>query len=233
MLEWLKKKRQAISAGGSVILHSSSEGPKLGITDADTEAYAELRHQVYQSTFGPCDKVSHELIPRIPHIDVFIHPPCPALERDFYTLVTGGMSDVQMSLERGVDASARVELVFYCQEPREEYIQMLRWLAHFPHDYRTWVGGMHTLLYGGDPPDEIPGTNGLNSFVLLPPILQSDVELPDALVLDGDHVELLWVVPLTSAECDLKLQQGTEALLNLLDQNDHPFVFDPNRKSYV
>jgi hypothetical protein len=40
-------------------------------------------------------------------------------------------------------------------------------------------------------------------------------------------------VPITTAECNFKLKRGFGALMKLFDQNQHPLVFDPGRKSYV
>jgi hypothetical protein len=57
--------------------------------------------------------------------------------------------------------------------------------------------------------------------------------LPEQLILAGDPVDLLWVVPLTSAECNLKLEKGFPAILDLFERRRHPHVYDPDRKSYV
>lgn len=67
----------------------------------------------------------------------------------------------------------------------------------------------------------------------LPPIITKDQKLPSELTLGGDPVEFLWLVPLTTAECNFKLKNGFEAIMDLLGQNQHPYVFDPGRKSYV
>jgi len=57
--------------------------------------------------------------------------------------------------------------------------------------------------------------------------------LPDELILGGEPVHFLWLVPLTTPECNLKLAQGFGALLDLFELNHHPYVYDPNRRSYV
>jgi hypothetical protein len=41
------------------------------------------------------------------------------------------------------------------------------------------------------------------------------------------------VVPITTAECNFKLNNGFDALMDLFDQNQHPYIFDPKRRSYV
>jgi hypothetical protein len=57
--------------------------------------------------------------------------------------------------------SRRVELVFYAADDSEEYADLLRCLAHFPHDNNTWLHWGHTLpnviprasLFGDGPLD--------------------------------------------------------------------------------
>jgi hypothetical protein len=73
----------------------------------------------------------------------------------------------------------------------------------------------------------------LDTTLLLPPLVQGDQTLPDELTLAGDPVHFLWVVPVTTAECELKLSNGLEAILNLFDRHRHPDVFGPNRSSYL
>jgi hypothetical protein len=38
--------------------------------------------------------------------------------------------------DAGDDAPRRVELIFYCSEPKMEYVETLRWVARFAHDQR-------------------------------------------------------------------------------------------------
>jgi hypothetical protein len=143
------------------------------------------------------------------------------------------MSDLPMTLPRGAeDAPRRVELIFYCSEPREEYIQVLRWVAHFPHDTTSWLGYGHTVP-NGDPPTPFWGSAGLDTLLFMPTIVIEDQALPSELTLGGDPVEFLWVVPLSTAECKLKLKKGFDAILELFEKRKHPHIFDPKRKSYV
>jgi len=108
----------------------------------------------------------------------------------------------------------------------------MRWLAHFPHNQKTWIGSGHTIP-NGNPPEPMWGSKDLDTILLLETIVQSDAELPRKLDLAGDPVHFLWIVPLTTAECELKLEKGLGAILNLFDKNRHPHVFDPARASYV
>ncbi len=66
----------------------------------------------------------------------------------------------------------------------------------------------------GSPPEPIWGSPALDTFLFLPTILAPDMTLPDRLRLNGESVEFLWVVPISSAECDLKLKEGIDELLD-------------------
>jgi hypothetical protein len=63
--------------------------------------------------------------------------------------------------------------------------------------------------------------------------VKKDAELQDELTLDGEGVHFLWIVPLTTPESNLKLAKGSDAILDLLPKNRHPYVFNPDRQSYV
>ena len=126
----------------------------------------------------------------------------------------------------------RVELIFYCTEPKPEYLETMRLMAHFPHDYQTFFGMGHTIP-NGDPPAPIWGHKELNSLLFIPSIVSPDNELPKQLVLGGDAVDFLWMVPLSHSECNLTLARGTNAILELFSTNLHPHVFTGGRESYI
>jgi hypothetical protein len=222
------------SAGGSVVRRypeTDWSQTKVGLTGEKTPEFGRMRDEVYLRRFGEAKQVSHEVIPLIPHIDVMEY------YRDgengkVCTLVTSGMSDLAMNVPKKTEAPRRVELIFYCLEPKQDYVKTMRWLAHFPHDQKTWIGSFHTIP-NGNPPTPLWGNSALDTIFLLPPIVKKDQDLESELILDGDGVEFLWIVPLTTAECNLKLAKGADAILDLFQENRHPHVFDPYRKSYV
>lgn len=170
---WFKKAPD----GTNIIRHENVE-TKLGVTKG-TAGFAQAREAVYERLFGKPLSVSHELLPLVPHIDVYTFNR-PQGNREIYSLVTGGMSDLEMTLPRGADKDVprRVELIFYCSEPRDEYIATLRWVAHFPHNTRSWLGHGHTMP-NGDPPAPFWGSTELDTLFFLPPHCQ---EGPDATV---------------------------------------------------
>jgi hypothetical protein len=216
---------------GTQIIRHDEVKPQLGLVP-EAASFRKTREAVYERLFGKALRVSHELLPLVPHIDVYIFQRSSG-ERVTYSLVTGGMSDLEMTLpSASKGAPRRTELIFYCTEPREEYIAILRWLAHFPHSGRSFLGYGHTMP-NGDPPAPFWGSTSLDTILFVPPIVKKDQALPSELSLAGQPVHFLWVVPLTTAECNYKLKNGFAAMMNLFQQNRHPHVFDPNRRSYV
>ncbi len=230
-MSWLHREK---TPGGAEVLRYPKEAPKtpFGFTGESTAGFTSERESVYQRLFGEALSVSHELVPLIPHVDVYTFRRSID-NQEIYTLATGGMSDLPMTLPREATVEPkRVELIFYCSEPKEEYIKTLRWLAHFPHTYKTWVGSGHTIP-NGNPPEPFWGSDCLDTILFLEPIVRRDQTLADKLKLADDPVSFLWVVPLSTPECNLKLEKGLGAILNLFTQHRHPYVFDPARKSYV
>ena len=216
--------------GTSVIRHDTAT-TKLGVTP-HAGRYRKARESAYAQLCGEALKVSHELLPLVPHVDVYIFQRKRG-DQIVYSLVTGGMSDLEVTLpRRAVDVPRRVELIFYCAKPREEYISTLRWVAHFPHGNKSWLGHGHTMP-NGNPPAPFWGSTILDTLFFLPPIVTKDQTLPELLQLDGRPVHFLWLVPLTTPECNFKLESGFEAMLDLFQQRKHPHIFHPNRPSYV
>lgn len=237
MWPWSRKRKPEgeVSEGGSKILrHGGNEfnKPQFGVPDEASVEFAEKREAAYDNLFGKSAHVWHELLPLVPHIDVYRFPP-GFKGRDYYTLATSGMSNFRMKLPPGIDIKyARAELIFYCTEPKDDYAELLRRIAHFPHDNNTWLGPGHTMP-NGTPPAPVFGSAALDSFMFIPTIVSPDKDLPNKIKLDADPVSFLWVVPITTAECELKLRKGTSAILDLFNRFEHPFVFSGDRRSYV
>jgi hypothetical protein len=233
MFEWFNKKET--SPGGSVIHRYPDDTwapTRIGFADESTAKFADARRNVYQRFFGDSGEVFREADPLVPRIDVHAYNRRGQDGRDVCTLVTSGMSDLAMNVPPRTKAPRRTELIFYCSQLELQYVETIRWLAHFPHDQKTWIGSGHTIP-NGNPPDPFWGSSSLDTILFIPPIVKRDTTLPDELILGGDPVHFLWVVPLTTPECDLKLAEGIDAIFRLFQMNRHPHVFDPKRSSYV
>ncbi len=241
LFDWFRKKEAAnpdeVSPGGSkYIRHPDKKRSMPGLTEFSTLPYIEKREAAYEQMFGKYALVYDDEFPGlVPHIDVYVHE--PSVGRDFYTLVTGGMSDLPMKLPDGAPAGMprRTEIVFYLpadQEPKREYVSFLRTSARFVYDYQTWLTWGHTIP-NGDPPKPIFDGAPFVSVLFLFPLFKPDNQLAEQLVLDNDPVHFLWIVPLTAAEQRYKMEHGTEALQEAFNRARLPFVFNEKRASCV
>jgi len=219
--------------GSSLITYGGGEftKPQLGFSEEDLSDLVARRETVYEEVFGKSDTVFHELMPLVPHVDVYRFP--PAGQRNFTTYVSSGMSDLPQSspAELGKDVR-RIELVFYSSGQSDDYSELLRRLAHFPHDNKTWLHWGHTIP-NGTPPQPVFNAPPLEALLFIPTIVQPDHTLGERLSWQGEAINLLWCVPITMAECEYKLRNGTDAIFDLFDRVQHPFVFSGARKSYV
>ena len=222
------------SKGGSRLIKYGGhefDRTQFGFTDESTQELVELREKSYDSIFGKSDLVYHEIMPMVPHIDIFKYP--PTAERPFYTFITSGMSDIPMTLPKELSSEyRRIELVLYTSEDKPEFSEMLRRLAHFPHDNQTWLHWGHTMP-NGTPAELLFDSSCLDSFFFIPSIVRPDSELGKRLIWQGEPIHLVWCVPISTAECNYKLEKGSNAIYDLFDKFDHPIAFSSNRKSYV
>ena len=224
-----------VSEGGSIIHRYSAEEwaqTRIGAAEGSAE-FGRVRDEVYERRFGIPKQVWHEVLPLIPHVDVMeYYRKANDGGNDVCVLVTSGMSDLAMAVPAETEAPRRIELIFYCSQPAPVYAETLRFLEHFAHDQKTWIGAFHTIPLG-NARKKIMGSVNLDTVFLLPPLVLKDRDLSKDLVLNGDGVDFVWVVPISAAECKLKLSKGSGALLALLQKNKHPYIYDPARQSYV
>ena len=94
-------------------------------------------------------------------------------------------------------------------------IRWLKQLARFPHEYQTWLGFGHTIP-NGDPPSPFSPETKLCGWFLLPPIGVED-EARQVTLSDGRTVHLYCLHALHLAEMALKLNKGSDALLDAFD----------------
>ena len=195
--------------------------------------------------------VFHEILSDIVHIDVNIIPPDNG--RDYYVLWTSGMSDLPMTLPDGdYDKKdyERAELFLFlpkdwkfaeigesAKELGDEYYWPVRWLkylARFPHEYKTWFGVGHTLPNSEDYDSLGEGTE-MGGFFFLPVIsLGEDYPGVDALICkDGTKINFLWAIPMYKEEIEYKLEEGFEAMMDLFTEVGFPRELDPKRQNYI
>jgi hypothetical protein len=176
--------------------------------------------------FGPAETVWHELISDLVHLDV--HVVAPSAARPYYTLVTSGMSERPMTVPPGANVSPYAELMMclpsdwpMTQEAfRDEGaywpVRLLKTVARLPHMYDTWIGLWHSVPNGDPAEPYAPGVPF--AAVLVAPMVLNEPEASTIRTDSGKEISLLALVPLHPEEMDLKVAQGTEALLDAFDR---------------
>jgi len=174
---------------------------------------------------GPCEEVFHELVSDLVHIDV--HIVRPSAEREYFTLVTSGMSSRPMNVPPGREGCEYSELVLCLPSDwhvlegdyeKEQYwwpFRLLKFLARLPHEEGCWAWA-GTTVPNGDPPEPYDASVGYCCALIAAPILFGDDFL--TLTLDGRAVHFHSVLPLYREEMDAKLAGGLDALLDLWDE---------------
>lgn len=188
---------------------------------------------------GEVSMVFHEIISDTVHIDVHHVKPTP--ERPFHTLITSGMSDFPMSVPEDVEAPCYLELMVTLPqswriddksfEDEKWYwpIRQLKFLARFPHKYDTWLGWGHTLP-NGDPATPF-ADNTLFSGVIVLPSVTVPTEFYTLKINDEKTIDFFSIVPLYEEEMNLKLNKGTEVLLDKFDNYGINDIVDIDRRN--
>lgn len=205
-------------------------------TASDARESGAGRLALYQRMFGPLAERSPDPEPGAgPAIDVCVFRPGFA-GREFYTLATSGMSDAPMAVPaEAAGVPRRAELALYVDLPTPGLVRLVRSLARLPHRTGQWLGPGHTLPNGDPPALLFPEVHGcvLDTVLVLESIVAPEKDLRELLAVDGEPVAMLWPLPISGAECQVKLEQGTSALLALFNAVQLSFVLDPARPSYA
>jgi hypothetical protein len=196
---------------------------------------AAAREKVYLQFFGKKWSVRRESPPQDPPIDIYVFEPGEdpeGNERDFYTLVTSGMSDSPMNVADDAPFR-RAELLLYVDEPADDHLHVLQWLARLPlTQEHTWYGP-GTTMTNGQPPEPIFNDSELDCYFFMRPLFGEDDAVHEKLVLDGDPTTMLWVVPITHAECQFIQRNSPSRFVDLLAEKTHPLTLNETRRSYI
>lgn len=188
-------------------------------------AIIKAREDAYDRAFGCEAQVYHSTDNEVPHIDLYEYP--PAGECDFVTILTGGMGDIPMSIPDGISAVSRVELLMGTGENQNWGFNLLKLVAEYPFDQRTFLHVHHTVPFGG----ELGSGSTLSAFLFVRPRI-----LPDELgtfEINGNRIGFLQAVAITTEEHRFALEHGSEKLEALLESHDCLITRDRNRRSIV
>lgn len=202
------------------------------------EMYAEDEIDIIEKHiehyYGNFEFVFHEKVSPDIHVDICLIP--PSEECNWYTLVTMGMGAHLMNVPNQLkeEQLERAELVIclpeYWKLDKEHLkdekwywpIRLLKELARFPGENNTWLGWGHTVSYDGP----LSYTTELCASILINPpcgnVGGNTCTLPD-----GEEVNFYQVIPLYRDELEYKLKNGTQKLLDKM--NDNILLVNPHR----
>jgi Suppressor of fused protein (SUFU) len=210
--------------GSPIIRHEEWAEPQ--ISGGDPRLIEAIEAHVTEH-FGAPTAVWHQIVSLYVHVDVHVVEPTP--ERPVYTLVTSGMSERPMRSADG-DRYAELMMVLPPTWPSDARwpFTLLQDLAELPHGFDTTLWTGHTVPHG-DPPKPYAPETKLCGALLMPPLLAP--EGFETLVHDDREIRFFAVIPLHRDEMQLKLDQGLDPLLDLLDDAEVTEILDADRPS--
>ncbi|MCP3784980.1 suppressor of fused domain protein [Micromonospora sp. A3M-1-15] len=226
--------------GSGVLRHQSlhegfvpAQGPQ--------QAFADAIDRHIEEHFGPVEFVYHEIASHL--VGVHIHVVAPTEERPYRTLITSGMSELPMAVPEGHGISPYAELMLSLplDWPLDEVtgrdgaggwpLRVLKQVARLPHEYGTWIGEWHSVPNGEPALPYAAGTPFAG--VVVAPMLRVPPEARAIDVAGGVRIALLALIPLHPDELAVKVERGTDALIEVLDRGRVSELLDPRRPSYA
>lgn len=238
------RKKPEVTPGGSPIYRYEEPKDEGWRPPKAIGTYAEEVSAHFEALFpGRECSVFHEIISDLVHIDVnILHP---TEQQNYYVLYTTGMSDLPMTLP---DELADREDLKYAELylflpgswdlgktgdlaqdiPYERFwpIHVLKFLARFPHEYKTWLAWGHTMPNG---PDYTPFCDGVGFGGVVLSWSGGDGRLGGLETQDGRKINLYGVIPAYKEEIEYKLKYGMEGLDKLFREKKFPMILDIHR----
>ena len=151
--------------------------------------------------------------------------------------VTAGVSirpqpAVEMAVEENPEQQRRIELgICLGREIGPDAVKaVMNYISaqtNYPWERYAWLGEGHTF-----PCDSIPSYGPVEFPAVLLTAVPGGTPTINLPSYRGDPVNLLWLIPITGAERSLAEKEGTDALMELLDNAGHGWVHR-NRHSVV
>jgi len=185
----------------------------------------KAREEAYERAFGVQAQILHSTDHKAPHIDLYVFPADG--QRDFVAVLTGGMSDLAMAVPDGSSAEPHIELIMGIGQHQHWATNLLKLVAEYPFEGGTFYDVHHTVPFGG----ELGDGSSLSAFLFVRPSF-----LPEGLArfeVDGKRIGFLHAVPITTAEHQFAVAEGSDKLEALLETHGYLITRDPNRQSVV
>ena len=110
-------------------------------------------------------------------------------------------------------------------------MRTLKFVARLPHLHDTWIGLGHTIPNGHPAEPYVDGTK--LCCVMAGPPLRFGEELWECQLAPGKTVHLYALVPLYEDEMQFKLEHGSDALFEKLDERQVDELFELQRRSVL
>lgn len=239
-LDKLFGKKQEVSPGGSAIYRYEALQDRELQTPTRIGVYASEVEAHFETLFpGRESRVLHEIVSDLIHVD--IHVMWPTAAEPFFVVYTTGMSDLPMTVPKEIEPAQRrdlelAELYLFLpgdwplspDSPPEENafwpIGIMKAMARFPHQYKTWLAYGHTVPNGPDyaPLHKSVGFGGVAFNCGTGPLSTMTAK-------DGRLLHLYQMLPLYKEEIEYKLKFGMEGLQKVFEEKGLEPVLDPKR----
>jgi hypothetical protein len=134
--------------------------------------------------------------------------------------VTNGMSDQRMAEGNHPEQPRRRELIQYLRECTLGHAQRLRDMAWLPLFDGFLLDSHHTVAWEWPAVESTPWKNAFFCLPLIRQHREFSVEV------EGDSTSFLWHIPISDDERAFKMQYGSDALLDRMDEIRMPWIFD-------
>jgi len=215
-------------SGTPIYRHEPRQRPFSTAQGDDVAIDLVTRH--VEKHIGPVQSVFHEILSDLVHLDILIV--APTKERNYYTLVTCGMSQLPMTVPEGAEKFRYAELMLCLppdwplsdeafQDERNYWpIRCLKTLARLPHEYDTWLYAAHSIP-NGDPAEPYADNTKFAGMLLNVPATVEPIRDFFALTVSPDkEIHFFSLIPLYPEEMDDKLKNGAESLFDKLEKAD-------------
>ena len=234
----MRDEDQEKSKSGAPIIRYKLEERKTRLTGPSSQYNEHIADHI-KNYVGDVSLVYHEVISDLVHLDINIVDPTD--QRPYYSLVTSGMSDIQMKAPDEYSELSYAELMLCLPkdwplskeaiQKEENYwpLRTLRYLARFPHAYDTWLWASHTIP-NGDPPEPFAENTEFSGVLLMYPRLFSQ-DFWKLRVFPNATIHFLSVLPLYKEEMEFKLDKGLDPLLDRFEKTRVTELMDISRRN--
>lgn len=181
--------------------------------------------------------IYHDKECEIVYSEIFVIKPNKEVGRDYYILLTGGLSALPMNVPEDIDEPKFLELVMLLPsswkldlkdlEDDNNYwpFEILKTLIKVPHEDNSWLGYSHTFSWGLD--QYFSPNNKFTGAILI-----DSISLPeDFLIIKSAEktISIYSAIPLYKEEMIFQIEHGTNKLIDKFEEHKITEILDINR----